>query len=269
MWRTVGTYAVEGLQSGPWAPLRSRAGNQPTNVRLRRFCMVLPNCALCGVAIKGKPKDLAKSYEGMGLPPAEAIRRLASDGYVNSLSRRVKGRGREDLPCRPDSGFLHDESASSGKSCYREVLDVWHVLGEEKVRARPPRPFRSRVLHRLTEHVPSPRAGGGAESCRYAAADPTADQRADDVSRCADPRQAAARRNGTASLGRSGGTTALYGSALGWCREQHGDSTRGHSGAGPDGTAEQRSAAPAGGGGRGNCKWDDAALTGSDGRRCQ
>ena len=54
--------------------------------------MVLHDCALCGVAVKGKPRDLAKSYEGMGLPPAEAIRRLASDRYVNSLSRRVKGR---------------------------------------------------------------------------------------------------------------------------------------------------------------------------------
>lgn len=86
-------------------------------------------CALCGARCRNAKQPLATAFEGKGLPPDDDVQRLAPEGWLG----RHANLARSALPVQRGAGFLHNEAASTGRSCYRVVNDMWRCLGKELV----------------------------------------------------------------------------------------------------------------------------------------
>ena len=89
-------------------------------------------CALCGLQcrISAKRRSLDTAYDGKGLPPAKELERFVPESW-----RIRRGMQTVALPALPKAKWLHNESASSGKDCYKICGNVWKDVSMEQVAA--------------------------------------------------------------------------------------------------------------------------------------
>ena len=89
-------------------------------------------CAMCGRQCRYADKriSLVTAYDGAGLPPAKELERFVPENWKIKNGMRTVA-----LPALPTAKWLHNESASSGKNCYKICGDVWQDVSMEQVAA--------------------------------------------------------------------------------------------------------------------------------------
>ena len=105
----------------------------PLHVRERgRLIISGTECAMCGRQCRyaDKRTSLVTAYDGAGLPPAEELAR-----YVPESWKILRGVQDVALPALPEAAWLHNESAASGRNCYKIVLAVWQDISTKQVAA--------------------------------------------------------------------------------------------------------------------------------------